>query len=37
VLREGGDAAKEKTKGAIEGAEEKATSASETVKEKVGR
>ena len=35
VLREGSAAAKEKTKGAIEGAEEKAGSAAERIKEKV--
>jgi hypothetical protein len=35
ALREGGSSAKEKTKGAIEGAEEKAGSAAERIKEKV--
>ena len=35
VLREGSDAGKEKAKGAIEGAEEKAGSAAERIKEKV--
>ena len=35
ALREGGDAAKQKTKGAIEGVEEKGESAYESLKEKV--
>jgi len=35
VLREGGEAAKEKTKGAIEGAEKKTGGAYESLKEKV--
>jgi gas vesicle structural protein len=37
ALREGGSAAKEKTKGAIEGGKEEGKSAYETVKEKVKR
>jgi hypothetical protein len=37
ALREGSGAAKEKTKGAIEGAEEKASDAYESTKEKVKR
>ena len=35
ALREGGSAAKEKTKGAIEGVKEKTESAAETTKEKI--